>query len=64
MNFIFFLPPFILYIVKGAKHPGKHVSKDTAKKERTEEDRYRQYAFVTPARKVCPSAGAEQTATD
>jgi len=62
MNFIF-LPPFILYIVKGAKHPGMHVSKDRTKKERTEEDRYRQYAFVTPARKVCPSVRAEQNAT-
>jgi hypothetical protein len=59
MNFIF-LPPFYLDVVKGAKHPGMHVSKDRAKKARTKEDRYRQYAFVTPARKICPSWGAEQ----
>jgi L-fucose isomerase-like protein len=62
MNFIS-SPPFILDIVKGAKHPGIHVSNDGAKKKRTKEDRYRQSAFATPATKVCPSAGAEQTAT-
>jgi hypothetical protein len=43
----------------GAKYPGIHVSRDRAKKKRTKENRHRQCAFVTPARKVCASAGAE-----
>jgi hypothetical protein len=63
MNFIV-KPPFTFDIVKGAKHPGMHISENRAKKKQIKEDGHRQCAFATPARKVCPSAGAEQNTTN